>query len=287
MVVPVGNSDSSPVVVAKDGTPTGGTVDFGASPGPRSTGGPPAPQLPSYPAGVSFGTDYLGSEVRLAQISASSATATPGKPVDLVATGLGSAGQALSTLWSWSQTGSGTEPPWSETNAYRGYVWNQGGGRAQFVPDWGNARAGKVKVLAKSANGSIGSVDLVVPNVPPALEAFSAQPVVSGSASGSAVVVPSGTSVQFELKYSDGNGLTEIPASSSFRWMYYVRGMSNWQAPENGAIDWNYDQKSGSYGYTSWTQPLIFGAAQSGSLEFSVYDGDVNVLRHRWQVVVP
>lgn len=239
------------------------------------------------PAGIWFGEDPDPGAARTVTLRASpSAIVEPGQVIDLEATTVDTAGTPVATTWAWEQAGSGIEGPWSESSPYRGHLWNLGGSRAQWVADWGNSRSGTVAVTARAASGATASLDLTVRNVPPVLVAASASPVVSGSATASSVTVPADTTIVFALRYSDGNGVTEPTTLAANRWVFKFTTLS-FTVPQSGAIDWNLDPVSRSYGITTWSQPIRFGPGQSGKVTFTVRDGDSHVLEHTWQVVVP
>lgn len=247
-----------------------------------------APTYGPVPAGLWFGADPDPGAPRTLTIAASpSAEIEPGQVADLIASAKDAVGSQVVTTWSWDQTGSGIEGPWSEASPYRGHLWNLGGSRAQWVADWGNTRAGTVLVTARASNGATASIALQIKNVPPVEVAASASPLLAGAAPSGNVKVAADTKVIFVLRYSDGNGVTEPTTMATNRWVFRFSGITSFTVPESGSIDWKLDPGSRSYGFTTWTQPLTIGASQSGSLTFTVRDGNSHVLEHTWQVEVP
>jgi hypothetical protein len=217
----------------------------------------------------------------------------PGSVVDLQASGTDATGRpAASPRWSWSQVGSGTDGPWATPNpdgsaaAWKGYLWNLGGDRAQWVADWGNAKSGQVVVTAMAGNGATGSIAVRIRNVAPQKDATSVSPVVAGNATGNTVTVAANTVVNFMLRYKDGNGMTEEPGGGGSRWRYELNGLNSFEDVTGNGIVWTIDHPSRSFGYTSWTQSLKFGPGQSGSVTFTVRDGPTHTLTQTWQVTV-
>lgn len=246
-----------------------------------------APTYGPVPGGLWFGEDPDPGAARTVTLTASPSTiADPGGTIDLEAAGYDAGGIPVATKWAWEQAGSGTEGPWSEDSSYKGHLWNLGGPRAQWIADWGNARAGAVTVTVRAASGATASVNLAVRNVPPVLVAASASPVVSGSNTATSITVAPDTTVVFELRYADGNGVTEPTTLAANRWVFKFSGLKFTIPEEGGSIEWNLDPESRSYGYTTWIQPIRFATGQSGSVTFTARDGDLHVLEHTWQVKV-
>lgn len=272
------------------GTPTGSPAQTAASTAtpPGQGQATPTPTFQPVPAGIWFGAEPEPGAPRFLRIVASpSAEIEPGQVVDLEASAHDAAGKKVETAWAWDQSGSGIEGPWSEASSYRGHLWNLGGSRAQWVADWGNSRAGEVLVTTRAANGATASIALRIKNVPPVAVAASASPLLPGSAASASVKVAADTKVVFALRYFDGNGVTEPTTMATNRWVFRFAGITSFTVPESGSIDWNLDPETRSYGFTTWSQPLTFGASQSGTLTFSVRDGNSYILEHTWQVEVP
>ena len=140
---------------------------------------------------LSFG-NVPASATKRVTVSPATATINPGQAVAITAAALDNPGNAVSTKWFWSQTG-------STSGAWRG-TFDTGtlGTSASWLTFDGATQAGPVTVTARSTNNTLGSMTLTINEV---------APVISSSAPAGAVfATAAGPVTTYNVVFHDGNG---------------------------------------------------------------------------------
>ncbi|MBC7545152.1 MAG: hypothetical protein H7338_20690, partial [Candidatus Sericytochromatia bacterium] len=140
---------------------------------------------------VSFGT-VPSAAVKRVTVSPATVTINPGDPVTITATGLDNPGNAVASVWNWSQVGTTAISPWRGT-------FDQG--TTGTVASWrtfdGRTDPGPVTITARSANNQTASMVVMVANK---------APVISTITPAATCTVARNVPLNFHVVFHDANG---------------------------------------------------------------------------------